>query len=297
MPLTEPEYFRRQFAGAGGAHVAFSDLDRDGKIEVLVLAGASGETALYCLESDGSLRFRHSAATAVRYGSESFGPPWETVAAFPAASGTGLWVVSRNTFFPSVVQRLTAQGRDAGGYWASGHVTALLETTLGGRRVLLVGGTHNEDFTAALSAIDADAPSGRAPADSPKYVCDTCPPTPPLAYLTFPRPELGRIPGTRPSIEEIRRTAGGIMLRVWYPASPSGQHPQPGCPGGAAWYRLDERLQVASADFVDGYSSCHALLQAQGKLDHPFGEPDLAELLEVRRWPLTSGRSASRLGS
>lgn len=276
-----PAYVR----GTGIESVAFRDIDGDGRVEVLATPRNGQQRELYCLESDGSVRFRHSLAARMQYGADAYGPPWQTAAVLPGARAGVVWAVSFNTFFPSVVEKLTAQGEVQGAYWLAGHPNALLETELDGRRVLLVGSTRNEDFTAALSVLDADNPSGSAPADDERYRCSNCPPLAPLAFLTFPRVELGRLASSRTNVLEIRRLAEGLMVLVSYP--PSNPAPAPGdpaCPAGAAWYHLDEQLQLQRVEFVDGYASCHDTLQAEGRVDHAFGARDKAELLAVRTW-------------
>ena len=99
------------FLGPAGKRVAFSDIDGDGGVEVLVtVPTGDAEAGLFCFESGGALRFRHSVSAVAQYGSGSYGPPWSTTAVLPSRRSGVLWAVSSNTFFPSVVQKLTARG-------------------------------------------------------------------------------------------------------------------------------------------------------------------------------------------
>ena len=158
-------------------------------------------------------------------------------------------------------------------------MSALLETELNGRRVLVVGATRNEDHGAALSVLDADDPAGTAPANREYYRCLNCPRPSPLAYLALPRADLGRLAGTRSSVSEIRSHSAGLMALVEYPAS-LGQ----ACPGGAAWYHLGQKLELTRAEFVDGDAACHALQEAEGRIDHAFGAIDQADIQALRSW-------------
>jgi hypothetical protein len=180
-----------------------------------------------------------------------------------------------------VIQKLTPAGQVVGEFWQAGHPGRLREVERAGRRLLLVGGTRNEDFSAALSVLDADDPTGTAPADIDKYHCEDCPPGAPLAYLSFPRLEVGRIAGQRAVVREIRDVPGGLMVAVHYLAPNAQGNP---CGGSDAFYRLDDAFRIVAADFGDGYLHCHARLRLDGRLDHEFGPRDVAELFPVRAW-------------
>jgi hypothetical protein len=272
------------FSGPGTDPVEFYDLDGDGRTEVLALPRGALPADLYCFESDGRLRFRHSVRATVRYGHSTYGPPWVSYAALVDRRDAGsLWVASLNTFFPSVVQKLSPRGQIAGEYWLAGHVNAMQTMELLGRQVLVIGSARNEDFGAAVSVLDAERPTGSARSDTDSYRCVGCPDAPPLAFLSLPRPEIGRIAGQRPRVVEIRRIPGGLMVLIQYvqpPAFPEAD----ACAAAGAWYHMDEQLRIVKAEFVDNYIVCHAQLTRDGKIDHAFGRRDEADLFPVRVW-------------
>lgn len=274
-----------EYDNANAEWVVLVDLDGDGQTEVLVVPiGQRGYRPLHCFESDGQLRFKHEVRRSVRFGGEAYGPPFAAMPPYVVTRGkdTTIWAPSLHTpFFPAVIQKLTPTGQVAGEFWQAGHPGRLREIERAGQRLLLVGGTRNEDFSAALSVLDADDPTGTAPADIDKYHCEDCPPEAPLAYLSFPRLEVGRMADQRAVVREIRDVAGGLMVMIHYLTANAPGGP---CGGSDAYYRLDDAFRIVSADFGDAYLHCHAQLRLGGRLDHDFGPRDVAELFPVRAW-------------
>lgn len=228
--------------------VAVVDVEGDGKTEVLAAAqDESGRSALYCFESDGRVRFRHEVSRTVRFGSQTFGPPFQVLTPLLTrqAGRTSLWVLAL--------------------------------------RLLLVGGIRNEDGTGTLTALDADAPTGSAPAEKDKYRCADCPKAPPLVFMTFPQVQVGRLFAERAEVIGVEETPGQrLRIHVFYAQLALGEAPI--CRSASGIYLLDERFRVVSAEFGDGYVLCHAQLRRPGKLDHDFGLLDVSELFPVWRW-------------
>ena len=265
--------------------VVLADLDHDGRTEVLAVpSGLQHRGALHCFESDGRLRFTHEFRRAVRFGEETFGPPFVTMPPFIDTRGnrTSIWAPSLHSmFFPAVIQKLTPGGQVVGEYWQAGRPGNLLAVERGGRRLLVLGGTRNEDFSAAVSVLDADNPTGTAPANLDKYRCFDCPPAAPLVFLSFPRLEIGRISGQRAAAREIWDVPGGLLVAIHYLPPEARDNP---CVGSDALYRLDGGFRITGADFGDQHLNCHARLRLEGRLDHDFGPRDVAELFPVRAW-------------
>ena len=273
------------YENASAEWVVLADLEGDGRTEVLAVPiGQQGHGALHCFEWNGRLRFRHEVRRAVRFGGETFGPPFASMPPYVVARGnrTSIWAPSLHSpFFPAVIQKLTPAGQVIGEYWQAGHPGWLGEIEREGQRLLLVGGTRNEDFSAALSVLDADNPIGTAPSNIDKYRCGDCPPPAPLVFLSFPRLEIGRIAGQRAVVREIRDVPGGLLVAIHYlPPVPEGIRAVAQMP----YYRLDDAFRIVGADFGDAYLHCHARLKLDGRLDHDLGPRDVAELFPVRAW-------------
>jgi len=274
-----------EYDNANAEWVVLADLEGDGQTEVLVVPVThQGDRALHCFESDGRLRFKHEVTRSVRFGGETFGPPFSAMPPYVVARGKGsaIWAPSlHRPFFPAVIQKLTPTGQVVGEFWQAGHPGRLRQVEREGRHLLVVGGTRNQDFSAALSVLDADDPASTAPADIDKYHCEDCPPGAPLAYLSFPRLEVGRMAGQRAVVREMAKVPGGLMVAIHYlPPDPQATP----CGGAEAYYRLDDAFRIVSADFGDAYLHCHARLRLDGRLDHDFGPRDIAELFPVRAW-------------
>jgi hypothetical protein len=262
------------------------DIEGDGTTEVLAAAlDESGRSALYCFESDGRVRFRHEVSRTVRFGSQTFGPPFlvRPPLVTRQAGRTSLWVLALHSEFPATLQKLGPLGEVLGEYWQAGHPGALRELERDGRRLILVGGIRNEDSTGTLTVLDADDPTGSAPAEKDKYRCANCPEAPPLVFMTFPQVQVGRLFAERAEVIGVEETPGQrLRIHVFYAQLSPGEAPI--CRSASAIYLLDGRFRVVSAEFGDGYVLCHAQLRRSGKLDHDFGPRDVAELFPVWRW-------------
>jgi hypothetical protein len=266
--------------------ITIVDLDGDGSSEVVVAAwGESRHSALYCFESDGRVRFKHAVSRTVRFGNRTFGPPFALRPPLMTreAGRTFLWAPFVDSEFPATLQKLTALGEVAGEYWQAGHIRTAHELEQDGRRLLLVGGVRNEDATGSLAVLDVENPTASAPAAKDEYRCTSCPKRPPEVFMTFPRPEIGRLFGERAEVTAIDSRPGNkVRIAVTYSQLKSPEHPA--CFPATGFYHLDDRLRVVSADYGDNYIQCHAHLKLSGKLEHDFGPRDVAELFPVWRW-------------
>jgi hypothetical protein len=187
-------------------------------------------------------------------------------------------------WFPGVVQRYSAAGQLEGEYWNNGKIWTMRPLVVRGRRRLFIGATNNEHRTAALAVLDADAITGFTPAVHPDYHCDTCPTGLPQAYFVFPRMDISRTVDARPYVWDVSADAAGIVtVKVLQSAEPF----QPGGPVGMpafTVYRLNHRWELLEALVADDYRTLHAHLELLGRLTHPLGSTDTAELLPVLQW-------------
>ena len=220
FPLPDADYER----AADRRDVSFEavDLDGDGAKEVLFLARAMSGTQsrLWAFDAGGAVRWVSPPVRPVTFGDTTYDPPFG-VSRFIVTTGPdgrkAVWLSRiHNTWFPAVVQKLGPDGRVEGEYWQDGHTLFLGVGELGGRPVVLVGGTSNDLLGATLAVLDAANPSGCAPAVHPGYVCRDCPAGGPLKLLVFPKTELNDVlDGQRPWVTRVRpRPGGGWEVQV-----------------------------------------------------------------------------------
>jgi hypothetical protein len=296
FPLKEDAY--GPLGDAGRTTVIVTDLDGDGRPEVLVMtvpAYVVAEThvaercRLVCFNGDGSLRFEYLPATPVKFGDDEYGPPFGVNRVLTTDNGDGtrtVWITaSHSQMFPTVLQKLDPQGRMMGEFWCNGHLTLVEELTLDNRRVMALGGTDNGLMGGSLTFVDYHHPTGSTPARDGPYRCTSCPEGQPLAYFVFPQMDTARVAGRdRPFVREIRVEPDGRM-RVT--VSQGGKIIRPPEAPALVFYTLGPDLRVLSAEIGDDFRRIHAELEHSGLLKHPVGPQDEAALFPVLRW---SGR-------
>jgi hypothetical protein len=271
--------------------VEIVDLEDDGELEVLFLSrpASPGHERLYCFGRGGVIRFQYQPSRRVRFGKDDYGlqfaPTRFLVTSEPGQSKT-IWVVSQHIpLFPATVQKLSSRGSVQGEYWSNGHVAMIQEALIGGRRVLLVGGTSNEHHGASLAVLDYERPSGSAPAANSSYLCGDCPVGRPLAFLIFPQMDVSRELKNRPALDEVRLTAPErLFVGVCHGSEPRNDKDVPYLFPYRVYYSLDAGFQVVDAEVGDDYPRAHLRLELLGRLKHPFGPGDEAELFPVLEW-------------
>jgi len=290
----DPRVYDPRAPGTTGRSLVVKDIDADGRKETLFLARAIEEpdTALHCLNSDGTTRFRFRPPRRVTCGNDVFGPPFWVSQFKVGAQGPrhDIWVVSLHRDFPAVVSKLTPSGDLVGEFWMNGHVRVLEEIRVEGRSWILVGGTSNDPDdrgTAALAVIDPQHPWGAVPAIQSKFACRGSSEGWPEVFLKLPR---------------LDTLVLHAYVTQFYPRPDSrldvivSQHdgPAPGEPASAVRYVLDKDFNVVGAVLEDDFISAHARQAAAGRLDHPCGSAEEEGMWNVQRWrqgrPTTVGR-------
>jgi hypothetical protein len=253
------------------------DLDGDGQYEFWFVSSPVRPTAdsareVYVFDHDGTVRWRYRYTGSVTFGTERFDPPWTAHFVFATnrpegGAGRALWVSSvERTSFPSVLQRLdVGTGRPLSSYWSNGYITSVALGTLGGRKVLFVGGAFNDGKCSSLAALDATNPNGSAPAARDKYRCSDCPPGSPLAFVLFPKPARFTSPDTSGSIISIdATTADDVVVKVGHAFAAENY--------AVVIYRLDGLLRPTWFDAADGYLRPYEALARQKGLSLPTTE-------------------------
>jgi len=292
---TEPEGMRL---------VAIEDIDGDNRAEVLFVYVPSDQRicgSLYCFGPDGVVRFNHQWAVPVRFGVDTFLPPFRAKGLQIGREMDGrrsIWVVSQHYYdFPAVVEKLDAAGGVLGSYWSNGYIELLAEATMDGRRVMLAGGTNNESVAASLAVIDYDHPSGRAPAVTTKFSFADPAATMPLRFFLFPVTDVCKALGAPPYAIQVVVGAGAaevITVRC------AGIVVSSGAVEARLGYRFDEHFNLVGGQAEESYRWAHSLLRFLPEVNHPFGPRDEQEIAAVREWkdgrfvPVKIGRAGTQ---
>jgi hypothetical protein len=265
--------------GDGPPPVLISDIDGDGRNEVLVKTSAAerANRRLYCLEADGRVRFVHQPTGTRRFGDDEYAEPWLVHKVFVTRGPGGsrrLWVVyTHNLWFPSVLQELDPHGAVRQEYWSNGFIELVNETSWNGRPVVLVGATNNDFRAASLAVFPPEGVTGSAPSARPAYACRNCPAGGPEGFFLFP------------SLCAARRSEQAALVEAWVEHGDRIRVTlMQGGAGGATYYTLGPEGSVLTAEISREFQAQHAFLERQGVLDHPFGPIDDREMFPVRRW-------------
>jgi hypothetical protein len=268
-------------SGDGPPPVLISDIDGDGRNEILVKANATEREnrRLVCLEADGRERFVHRPTGTRRFGDHEYAEPWLVSMVVVTRGPDGarhLWVVStHNLWFPSVLQALDPHGVVRQEYWSNGFIGFVVETSWKGRPVVLVGATNNDFRAASLAVFPADRVTGKAPSARPAYDCRNCPAGGPEEFFLFP------------SLCSARRSGQAGLFEAWVERGDRIHATiiQGGGAGaGATYYTLGPDGKVLAAEISREFQAQHVLLEREGALDHRFGSTDDREMFPVRRW-------------
>ena len=276
---------------SGNRLVLATDLDGDGSTEILFLVHRAPSypyrTELVVFNSDGGERFHYSTAPTVRFGQETFVPPWIAHRVHVTTDGAGrkaVWVVSiHSPWYPSVVQRLDPlSGAPLSTYWSAGYIGGVWRITWRGQPVTAVGATNNDLKAATLALFPADEVNGTSPAARDDYRCADCQAGTPMEFLVFPRSCLWSLTGGHPTVTSLGTDSTGA-LRVGVDQSP----PLPNSTMvniGALLYTLDSDLRIQSIGTTQQFDAEHARARQLRHVDHDFGPADDRWLLPLLRW-------------
>ena len=276
-------------AYAGSNNVQFYDLNGDGTSEVIFVAKprTTPDDELFVFDSAGRVLFQRRPGRYVRFGSKENSPPFYITNLLLTTDSRGekhLWLVSQhNTSFPSVVEKLSPDGKVRGEYWSSGHITELAVAFQNARRVILVAAMYNHERRTSLSVLDYDNPTGVTPSIDPLYRCPDCPPEAPLLFYVFPQPELARVLENRPRIDTLRVTPHGeTVLAVESAGMYLSGDVFPSA--GSVFYFFNSRFELKNVEASDSYRLLHRKLELSGSLKHPYDARHDTPLSSVLLW-------------
>lgn len=275
LPSLPPQYAAR-----------FVDLDNDGSEEFLFVVNPDPQLEtgyLICFDRRGRERWRRELKEIVHFGDDPQAPPHvpqNFVITYPQpGAAPHIWLYShQRTWMASEIVKLDSNGKRLGAFWNPGHVNVLRETTLNGRKVLLVGGTHNESYAGFLAAVDYDNPTGCSPAATERYKCKEYPVQGFVHYLLFSPSELGRVTQERAHVRQINfRPDGRYEVIVTEDVLDESLR-------AGVSYLIDENFELLETEVLDGYQKAHNQMESKRMLDHPVDRLKEGDALRMRRW-------------
>jgi hypothetical protein len=290
LELRQPE--GREFAGrAAAARVPAPDGSSRWIVGVnaRVAPGTNIEEGeLFALDSGGGIAWRQRVTSSLRFGTETFGPPWASEHVGATAEGPApriLWAVRHLTWWPSVLKVLATDGEPLGEFVNAGWIQNALLTNVGGSDLILAGGISNSRGSAMLAVLRADAVRGSSPEEEGSlFACTGCAPGGPERYLLFAPTEVSRASAV-PYNRTLQVVVTDQGIQVWTQEGPVSSD--------IAWvYVIAPDFRSVRAAPSDSYLARHDVLHGSGVLDHRASEcPERTTPPVVRMWQRESGWS------
>lgn len=266
---------------------AIDDVDGDGFKELIFRSvaadGNKDHYRFYCFNHDGTLRWSFGYGGSQTYSGAKYGPPYKADRLFVtprAGPGKDVWLISvQSPWFPSVMSRVKPDGAISAEYWSNGYITLIRRAEIGGRPVLLVAARNDESGGASVAMLDAADPVGAAPAEVPRYQCETCPPGRPIHFVKIPKPaRLSSLKGSSPPMVLDVDGNSQVIVRVDH-ASDVGD-----AIGGSVVYTFDAQLRPVSVGLGSNFEAACRSVAARGYVPPLPATPVIEEVRTVRWW-------------
>lgn len=283
-------HFASPMSMTTGDYTGMFDLDGDGRPEALaVLSGHNdpeGRQVFYCFSHTGELRWQVEPRDTYTFGSQTFGPPWNSVGVFPYTVGAArrlLWVTHHHTWWPGVVRMLDADGRELSRFVNPGWITSAAITATG---TALLAGTSNAEESDVFAVLDDRSWPGSAPEPStPGYRCSNCPEGRPARYFLLPRSELNRATQTPRDTSSVSPYPNSIQVQtIQVPGDAQ-------LPSAAIVFEFSTDFRPLSARVNDAYWAWHDRLFREGRIDHPSSRCPERRGFTIREWQRGRGWS------
>jgi hypothetical protein len=266
-------------------------VDGDGRDEVLAMVRFEDEAApykdvLYCLSTDGEVRWTYTPKDTLEFDGVTHGPGWVMLDFIVAGEGSARAVyvaVIHHMWWPSMIVRIFPDGRAERLFTQSGGLYSLFWWTGADRPYLVTTGINNEYRGASLAVIDPSA----GPAVSPQtpghgFHCASCGSGRPVRYFVFPPSDV-TLAGNFPYNRGSAAGSHGGRLIVYVEEDLAN--------------RAAQRLFSFTADLApqdvaptDPFWAQHDRLHRQGVLDHASATcPHWLRSTPVRVWSRQTG--------
>jgi len=294
----------------GAEAVTFSDIDGDGRNEVLVLlnllpthpdatqpepmAGAPPfkRTWLYCFSSKGRVLWTYWPDLKLSFAGHIFEGPWKASAMLvtPSGAAQSLWIAyGHHTWWPSFLVRVDFKGGAELKYISSGAILSLGHVRNTSGNYILAGGINNGYNAAVLSIIDESAPLTASPQLSGTYMYDESTEGPYKLFL-FPPSELFRMQGESFHRVGALRVSDTRIEVLTY----EGKEPSQNFVSLAAFYEFNKEFELVSVSLADTYWAAHQRYEREGKIHHTASQcPDRSLATRVRIWTANENWSDS----
>jgi len=286
----DPSVFNRASMDRPGSRVLRRDIDGDGRLETMIAFSDGARptvSGFHLLSPDGVPLIPPIRPTdSVTFGTTVYPGPWTAHKLFVTTTESGetrLHVVFIDlSQFPTLLLTLDRHGTVLSKYLSNGYIDTVNTGVRNGKRVWLVGATHNDTQGASLAIFNAE-PSGSAPASQDAYVCrDGCPAGTPAAFLVLPRLCMApawTVNGTATITEAYTDASGLLFAHVR-----EGTFGSNGLPGSEVIYSFDSSLTQVSAEVTTGLLVTHRDLERQGLLKHAWSTPEEDTLFPALLW-------------
>ena len=242
-----------------------------------------GNGSLIEFTIDGELERSFSFDDEVTFQGKAYGPPWAvTTLAVDDSTGRRRVAVAAHhyTWDPSPVTVLDEHWRRIGTFVHAGWVEAL--HWMASDR-LLIGGYSESGGGGMVALLDPARLNGQGPEEpGTRYHCEKCGSERPLRMVVMPRTEVNRASGWRFNRALVEKLPDRVLART-VELELEGGHAD-------VIYEFSPSLDLISARFSPRYWDAHAMLEAQGKIDHSREAcPDRDGPLEIRAWDPSIG--------
>jgi hypothetical protein len=214
------------------------------------------------LDSKGEPRFTFRFFDNVRFGGQSFGPPWAPTAfSVLEAEPRRLAVAAHHwVWSPSIIAILDDNGNRLGTFVSHGWIEQL--AWLSPDRLVFGGFLESKD-AGLVGLLDPRELDGQAPEPAgSKHHCENCADKPPLKMVALPRSEINLVTQSRFNRAIVERAGDRLIVRTVEMAPLDGQ-------GAAdAIYEFTEELELISATYSQRYWENHDRLEREKKIDH-----------------------------
>jgi len=266
---------------------SIDDLDGDGLRELVLVSlpadANKSDLGFYCFDRGGNLRWKFAYTGSQVFGDTPYGPPFKAERMFLTQRprpGKDVWLASNHSpWFPSVMSRMEPDGTVSAEFWSSGYIAAVRSAELDGRAVLLVAARNDESGGASVAVLDAAHPQGSAPAETPRYLCRSCPPGRPLSFVKIPKPaRLQALGGSSPPAHLDVIEGGRVVVRVDHTVDVGDTL------GGFVVYTFDSRLRPLSVGLGTNFEAACRAVASKGYVPPLPASPVIEEVRTVRWW-------------